>query len=1028
MTLLQLSAQSFARPGSILDVTPLALPVGTPVTYEWFVDDEEQPRATGLSYQLPLNLSQSEVAVRATYVDLSGTTVIVSSLPIKVNAAPTGLPAISGTFEEDGLVSVVTPSAIVDLDGTGEFPLVYQWLADGVAIPEAVGEFWVLTQSQVGKRISILASYTDGDGKPESLTSDTSTVVLNINDTASGSFRIDGSFTEDQTLKAVATDLTDEDGLPATLTYLWKANGVLIQGTSSDRLVLDQAQVGKTISLTVQFTDLQKSLETIAADNDGQVANVNDTTTGTLKITGEAIQGALLRADTSGLKDEDGIGSFSYQWLQDGVEIAGATQSSFSLNGQTFVGKKMSLRVTHTDALGTVEPALSAQTTAIANLNDLPTGSVTVEGEGIEDATLTVTQTLADLDGMPTTVSYQWLADGQAIEGATQTSFVLQQAQVGRRISVQVSYTDALETLEKVTSPATVAIENINDSPQGAIEISGKVREGETLQVVTTDLADEDNQGVAPGPLTYQWRSNGVNITGATSSSLLLTQAHVGQPISVVVKYTDKLGQAETVTSENTVAVGNVNNKPTGTVTVTGTAQEDRTLSASQNLADKDGLGSFHWRWLADGQVIAGEEQSTLVLKQAQVGKVITAEARYTDLLGEEESVASAGTTKVANVQDPCTGTLDILGTGFQGETLSLDLDLSDEDGIASLTYQWLMDGAPLPGATKSSLLLTQSQVGHRMGVKVTANDTFGVQTLFQISQASPIENVNDPPAVSNVVLTGSSSKSIKGTLTATDVDGDPYSFLISQSPTHGTVTLNEKTGLFEYVPALNYSGMDQFSYQATDGIDISQEAAVQINLASLSSRAVTGLVYFWGNTAAGSGHQLLKNVDVKASAGGASWSSAITTRAGDYLVPGLDVAKVALTVTKSVLADSTIKPAIGLSDVLSALKLYLGKTTADTSPYAMMAADFDANGKVELSDVLNILKTYLGKSTSVSPQWTFVDASADLGGISAKACLAPALSLSVVEAVTSVNLVGVLRGDVNGSWSQLSGYDLLSV
>ena len=1028
MTLLQLSAQSFARPGSILDVTPLALPVGTPVTYEWFVDDEEQPRATGLSYQLPLNLSQSEVAVRATYVDLSGTTVIVSSLPIKVNAAPTGLPAISGTFEEDGLVSVVTPSAIVDLDGTGEFPLVYQWLADGVAIPEAVGEFWVLTQSQVGKRISILASYTDGDGKPESLTSDTSTVVLNINDTASGSFRIDGSFTEDQTLKAVATDLTDEDGLPATLTYLWKANGVLIQGTSSDRLVLDQAQVGKTISLTVQFTDLQKSLETIAADNDGQVANVNDTTTGTLKITGEAIQGALLRADTSGLKDEDGIGSFSYQWLQDGVEIAGATQSSFSLNGQTFVGKKMSLRVTHTDALGTVEPALSAQTTAIANLNDLPTGSVTVEGEGIEDATLTVTQTLADLDGMPTTVSYQWLADGQAIEGATQTSFVLQQAQVGRRISVQVSYTDALETLEKVTSPATVAIENINDSPPGAIEISGKVREGETLQVVTTDLADEDNQGVAPGPLTYQWRSNGVNITGATSSSLLLTQAHVGQPISVVVKYTDKLGQAETVTSENTVAVGNVNNKPTGTVTVTGTAQEDRTLSASQNLADKDGLGSFHWSWLADGQVIAGEEQSTLVLKQAQVGKVITAEARYTDLLGEEESVASAGTTKVANVQDPCTGTLDILGTGFQGETLSLDLDLSDEDGIASLTYQWLMDGAPLPGATKSSLLLTQSQVGHRMGVKVTANDTFGVQTLFQISQASPIENVNDPPAVSNVVLTGSSSKSIKGTLTATDVDGDPYSFLISQSPTHGTVTLNEKTGLFEYVPALNYSGMDQFSYQATDGIDISQEAAVQINLASLSSRAVTGLVYFWGNTAAGSGHQLLKNVDVKASAGGASWSSATTTRAGDYLVPGLDVAKVALTVTKSVLADSTIKPAIGLSDVLSALKLYLGKTTADTSPYAMMAADFDANGKVELSDVLNILKTYLGKSTSVSPQWTFVDASADLGGISAKACLAPALSLSVVEAVTSVNLVGVLRGDVNGSWSQLSGYDLLSV
>ena len=59
MTLLQLSAQSFARPGSVLDVTQLALPVGTLVTYEWFVDDEEQPRATGpVSYThltLPTN-------------------------------------------------------------------------------------------------------------------------------------------------------------------------------------------------------------------------------------------------------------------------------------------------------------------------------------------------------------------------------------------------------------------------------------------------------------------------------------------------------------------------------------------------------------------------------------------------------------------------------------------------------------------------------------------------------------------------------------------------------------------------------------------------------------------------------------------------------------------------------------------------------------------------------------------------------------------------------------------------------------
>jgi hypothetical protein len=1027
MTILQLSAQSFASPGASVDVMPLALPSGTAATYEWFVDDEETPRSTGQRFSIPPDLYDSAVTARATYVDASGTTVIVFSEPIKVNAAPSGTPLIAGTFEEDGLVSVVTPSAIKDLDGLGDLPLAYQWLADGLAIPDAQEEFLVLTQAQVGKRISVRASYIDGDGKSESVTSLPSVAVKNLNDPATGSFRIDGLFQQDQTLTAVKVDLADEDGLPDALTYLWKADGVLVQGTRANQFVLGQAQVGKTISLTVRFTDLQNTVESIAADNDGQVTNVNDPTLGTLKIAGQAQQGARLAADTSDLKDQDGLGRFSYQWLQDGVEIKGATQSALLLDGQSFVGHKIGLQVVHTDSLGTVEPMLSAETIAIANVNDLPTGTVIIEGESLQYATLTASQNLKDVDGMPSTVSYQWLADGQAIDGATENSLILQQAQVGRRISVKVSYTDELGASEAVTSAATKVIQNINDPPQGTVEISGKVREAETLQAVTSTLSDEDNNGVAPGPLAYQWRANGVNIAGATSSSLLLTQSQVGQSISVVVKYTDKLGQAESVTSANTAAVANVNNKPTGAVTVTGTAQEDRTLSATQNLADLDGVGNINWRWFADGRVIPGEEQSTLVLKQAQVGKVVTAEASYTDLLGEQEAVVSAGTAKVANVQDPCTGTVDILGTGFQGETLSLDLNLTDEDGIANLSYQWLMNGVALPGATQNSLLLTQAQVGNRISVKVTATDSFNVQTLFQASQSSPIENVNDAPSVSNLVLSGPSNKSIKGTLTATDVDGDPYTFLLSQSPTHGKVTLNENTGLFEYLPELNYSGADQFSYQATDGMDLSQEATVQLNLTSLSSRAVTGSVYFWGNSALGSGHQLLKNVDVKATSASVAWSSATTTKSGAYIVPGINVTQVALAATKSTLADTTIKPAIGLNDVLSALKLYLGKTTADSSPYAMMAADFDANGKVELSDVLNILKTYLGKAASVSPQWTFVDAAADLGGMTAKSCLAPAPSLNLVDASTSVNLVGVLRGDVNGSWSQLSGYDLFS-
>ena len=40
---------------------------------------------------------------------------------------------------------------------------------------------------------------------------------------------------------------------------------------------------------------------------------------------------------------------------------------------------------------------------------------------------------------------------------------------------------------------------------------------------------------------------------------------------------------------------------PTGTVTISGTAEVGQTLSASNNLADADGLGTITYQWYRDG-------------------------------------------------------------------------------------------------------------------------------------------------------------------------------------------------------------------------------------------------------------------------------------------------------------------------------------------------------------------------------------------------------------------------------------------
>ena len=111
------------------------------------------------------------------------------------------------------------------------------------------------------------------------------------------------------------------------------------------------------------------------------------------------------------------MGVVSYQWRRDGVDIAGATGSSYTL-GDLDVGTTVTVVARYTDGHGTIETVPSARVGAVANVNDAPTGSVTISGLLTEDQVLTASNSLSDLDGLGI-VSYQWYRDGSAIGGAT---------------------------------------------------------------------------------------------------------------------------------------------------------------------------------------------------------------------------------------------------------------------------------------------------------------------------------------------------------------------------------------------------------------------------------------------------------------------------------------------------------------------------------------------------------------------------------------------------------------------------------
>ncbi len=70
------------------------------------------------------------------------------------------------------------------------------------------------------------------------------------------------------------------------------------------------------------------------------------------------------------------------------------------------------------------------------------------------------------------------------------------------------------------------------------------------------------------------------------------------------------------------------------------------------------------------------------------------------------------------------------------------------------------------------------------------------------------------------------------------DADGDAITATLVTPPAHGTVTLNAD-GSFLYTPALNYSGVDSFTYSVTDGRATSNVATVGLTIVATNRAPV---------------------------------------------------------------------------------------------------------------------------------------------------------------------------------------------
>ena len=118
--------------------------------------------------------------------------------------------------------------------------------------------------------------------------------------------------------------------------------------------------------------------------------------------------------------------------------------------------------------------------------------------------------------------------------------------------------------------------------------------------------------------------------------------------------------------------------------------------------------------------------------------------------------------------------------------------------------------------------------------------DTFTYRASDGTDTSAPatvtIDVYNNAPVASNDAYTVSQDDFLMVSDLAglaandTDADSDPFSIFLQDNADHGNLSLN-MDGSFNYSPLAGFSGIDQFTYYATDGWDSSSPATVTITV-----------------------------------------------------------------------------------------------------------------------------------------------------------------------------------------------------
>ncbi|HWN88544.1 MAG TPA: Calx-beta domain-containing protein [Chitinophagaceae bacterium] len=514
--------------GMPVNFTAIPTNGGTSPTYQWKLNGNIIPGASGSTYQSSTLANGDQVSVTMTSSLACASPQTASITGHAITVTPTLPPSVYVEYSATTICAGTTASFVVTPGNGGTTPS-YQWKVNGNNVGTNSNSFSSSTLNN-GDKVTVTMTSSLGCASPQSVTS--TPITMTVLSSTPPSVTIHASATSICPGSSVIFNVTS---VTAGAGYQWQLNGNNIQGATGTTYQTSSLQNGDKVK--VIMTVLSPCYPSSPILSNEITMTVNTVITPSVTINASAINICAGQQVTFTATPTNGGIQPIYQWVKNGVyaDLGITYQTSSLANGDSvyvilynttdcIIDDLITSNVIHMTVGSGVTPSVSISASAI----DICAG---------QQVTFTATPTNGG--NSPT---YQWKVNGNNV-GSNSATY--QTSSLANADTIKVVMTSSLGCASSPTATSNNISMDVSSSIHPSVSITADLTyicQGELVTFTATPTNG--------GNPTYQWKLNGSNV--GTNSNIYKNTSFADND-SVEVVMTSSLGCAipQAVTSNN---------------------------------------------------------------------------------------------------------------------------------------------------------------------------------------------------------------------------------------------------------------------------------------------------------------------------------------------------------------------------------------------------------------------------------------------------------------------------------------------